>query len=681
MFGWKFRLSILFIAILIPGVVSAQFVEPILISDGVLPVTDGRIHLDTSCPTCAPQQVSVCALSGGQILFSGSVMQMGTMIPALDSSAVLGSPSLTQGSAAHYLISHEEAVGTADRGVYLIESFAVGFGDPQLMSPGAGDQYDSRVTILDGGQRVITWTRDLAGQSEIILKYGGSSPVNLGTGMNSQISCVGDNSALIVWQEGTELHGRIADSGSLGGEFVLYDLLTIPTAWQLQTDSYGNIRIVVLLDDQLVLLTGSLILGVTNQEVISDRVTGITELCLDQLSMQRYCVSWIQDGLIHRYSVSPGETPATETIDVVGGNIEEIEVAIDGAGFEHYLVISDGDAWYFHNTTQPQAAIFIHSEDDGVADHTILFESISEGLISDFLWDFGDGQVSTDPDGEHTYLEPGTYPVSLTVTGPGGTDTVMASTPIVVSPPETSMELADIAVFGGQPVFHPVLGTYSQPLQGFQIALEYDGEILDMSAISLDGTQAQALSPEFIISQINPAGVDSTMYLAVIFDTLPPFDGRMMSPGSNQTLCTLDYQVSFGQPQGTSTEIRFSVGVGDPPINTIYAVEGGFSEAPYMIHGTVTISEQPQFLFVRGDANYNQSVNIADAIFMLDYLFIGGPPSVCPDAADCNDDGVVNIGDAVALLNFLFSGGATIPYPYPGYGVDPTADDLGACLP
>ena len=92
-------------------------------------------------------------------------------------------------------------------------------------------------------------------------------------------------------------------------------------------------------------------------------------------------------------------------------------------------------------------------------------------------------------------------------------------------------------------------------------------------------------------------------------------------------------------------------------------------------------SDLPQFLFIRGDATYDQAVNIADAIFMLEYLFVGGVESVCPDAADTNDDGIINIGDAIYNLSYLFSAGETIPYPYPGYGLDPTEDALGPCLP
>jgi PKD repeat protein len=385
--------------------------------------------------------------------------------------------------------------------------------------------------------------------------------------------------------------------------------------------------------------------------------------------------------MLQRHSLRPDGTISTDALDFIEGDPQEVEVAIDAAGNEHFMVISDGEAWYTHDTPAPTADFVITSDDDGIADHTISFHSDSAGMISSHLWDFGDGEFSSMPQGEHTYVEPGTYIISLTVTGPGGTDTMVSSGPIEVALPASSMALADIEVFAGQPVYHPVLGTHDKFLQGYQIALRYDATILEMEAISLTGTMAQALLPEFFITQINPAGIDSTMYLAVIFDTLPPFDGRMMDPGTNQTLCTLDYTVQFGTPMGTSTQMSFTDGVGDPPINTIYAIEGGLSEAPYLIHGTVTISQQPQFLFVRGDANYNQSVNIADAIFLLDYLFIGGVASVCPDAADSNDDGSLNIGDAINLLNFLFANGETIPYPYPGYGIDPTPDGLAGCLP
>jgi len=39
------------------------------------------------------------------------------------------------------------------------------------------------------------------------------------------------------------------------------------------------------------------------------------------------------------------------------------------------------------------------------------------------MWDFGDGGISTSKNPVYTYFNPGTYKVTLTVTGPGGVST------------------------------------------------------------------------------------------------------------------------------------------------------------------------------------------------------------------------------------------------------------------
>jgi hypothetical protein len=41
-----------------------------------------------------------------------------------------------------------------------------------------------------------------------------------------------------------------------------------------------------------------------------------------------------------------------------------------------------------------------------------------DGVITDWSWDFGDGQTSTDRNPTHTYATPGLYDFTLTVTGP-----------------------------------------------------------------------------------------------------------------------------------------------------------------------------------------------------------------------------------------------------------------------
>ncbi|MEC9475816.1 MAG: PKD domain-containing protein [Planctomycetota bacterium] len=673
---------VLFVLLLLtPGSADGQFTEIIPISDVMVPVSGVYLHVDQNCLSCSPQQVSITARGDNDIYFTGSVLDFQQMFSVLTSTGQVFSPALTQGAVASYSISLEQEFPGEPRSVYLIDSVAAGFGDPVLISSGINESFDSSVVVLNSGDRVITWTRTGSSSNELMMKFSDQAPILCGAGSNSKALAVSEDSAVIVWQQGTVLKAMITDASSQGAVFDLYNLLSPIEEWDAAVQSDGSIQLAVDVSDELHLLTGSIFGGIATQQIVSTSTAAITDVAIGSLDSDRHTVAWIQNQQVHRYVVNGTASPVSGPIEQIPGNHTEFDMSYDGPGNEHFVIISDGVAWYAHDTPPPEADFSISTEDDGIADHTIMFDDQSGGLVDSYLWDFGDGGTSTNSLGEHTYVEPGFYAVSLTVSGPGGSDTKVVNNAVVVGSPDNSYKLADISVFSGQPVIHPVLGSHQDALQGYQISITYDETVLTMTEISLEGTLADALQPEFIATSINPGGVNSSLYLAVIFDTLPPFDGRTMAPGVDQTLCTLNYTVLQGTPLGTSTELRFADDLVSPPINNIYATDGGTSVIPYWIHGTVTVSEQPQFLFIRGDATYDQTVNIADAIFLLNFLFTGGDASVCPDAGDTNDDGSINIGDPINLLNFLFTSGSTIPYPYPGYGIDPTPDSLGACLP
>jgi predicted carbohydrate-binding protein with CBM5 and CBM33 domain len=80
--------------------------------------------------------------------------------------------------------------------------------------------------------------------------------------------------------------------------------------------------------------------------------------------------------------------------------------------------------------------------------------------------------------------------------------------------------------------------------------------------------------------------------------------------------------------------------------------------------------------FIRGDANQDGSLNVADPIAELAYLFTGTPTS-CVDALDVNDDGAVDISDPVNSLAYLFGSQPPPPEPFPSCGLDPTVDPEG----
>ncbi|MBI5304583.1 MAG: PKD domain-containing protein [Chloroflexi bacterium] len=54
----------------------------------------------------------------------------------------------------------------------------------------------------------------------------------------------------------------------------------------------------------------------------------------------------------------------------------------------------------------------------------IKFRDDSNGKVTAWLWDFGDGTTSTEQNPAHAYKEVGKYTVTLKVTGPGGSDTI-----------------------------------------------------------------------------------------------------------------------------------------------------------------------------------------------------------------------------------------------------------------
>jgi hypothetical protein len=58
-----------------------------------------------------------------------------------------------------------------------------------------------------------------------------------------------------------------------------------------------------------------------------------------------------------------------------------------------------------------------------------------------------------------------------------------------------------------------------------------------------------------------------------------------------------------------------------------------------------------------GDVSGDGQINVSDVVFLINYLFIGGPAPQPLSAGDVNGDCVVNTTDVVYLINYLFIGG------------------------
>ncbi len=135
-----------------------------------------------------------------------------------------------------------------------------------------------------------------------------------------------------------------------------------------------------------------------------------------------------------------------------------------------YLASYSGLVILRHSLVWPSVAAFGASPRFGPAPLMVTFTDQSSGDYADSLWDFGDGVTSTLASPTHTYSVVGAYTVTLTVNGPGGSDTLTRANyirvylpqPILVAPVCGTTNATSPAILGLAP-------------SGFTITLYDDG--------------------------------------------------------------------------------------------------------------------------------------------------------------------------------------------------------------
>lgn len=80
--------------------------------------------------------------------------------------------------------------------------------------------------------------------------------------------------------------------------------------------------------------------------------------------------------------------------------------------------------------------------------------------------------------------------------------------------------------------------------------------------------------------------------------------------------------------------------------------------------------------FIRGDANMDGRVTLADIFAILRYSMMGSPLP-CLSAADTDDNGSIQMTDALGLVGSIMYRHGPLPVPFTKAGYDPTPDLLG----
>jgi hypothetical protein len=68
----------------------------------------------------------------------------------------------------------------------------------------------------------------------------------------------------------------------------------------------------------------------------------------------------------------------------------------------------------------------------------------------------------------------------------------------------------------------------------------------------------------------------------------------------------------------------------------------------------ITIVNPP---YICGDADGNSIITISDAVFLISYIFAGGPVPDPIQAGDADCNSILTISDAVVLISYIFAGG------------------------
>ncbi|MCP4257455.1 MAG: PKD domain-containing protein [Planctomycetes bacterium] len=166
----------------------------------------------------------------------------------------------------------------------------------------------------------------------------------------------------------------------------------------------------------------------------------------------------------HTYSNEGAYTVSLTVTDLNGSDTETSEAFIEIytarrpiANFNRAPVNPD-DPMVVQFVDDSSCGAYLTTEINGITQTTSV-DALPLGGITSWRWDFGDGALANERDASHTYSFPGTYTVSLTVTGPGGSDTKIKDNYIQFASPVPIADFTATPRSGNSPLVVQFTGT------------------------------------------------------------------------------------------------------------------------------------------------------------------------------------------------------------------------------
>jgi subtilisin family serine protease len=265
--------------------------------------------------------------------------------------------------------------------------------------------------------------------------------------------------------------------------------------------------------------------------------------------------------------------------------------------------------------------------------------------ITDWEWDFGDGTKSSTMTPTHEYTTTGIFDVSLTITSPIGNNTytypkrVFAVGDSMWSDKISELEIGDTAI-----VYFYLKN--EMRVKEIILPVEYtgDADLTMISTVFRDGTRTDYFEYGGIIG-----GHSATQRVIKLKSDNNNNNDNDPLPSGDGPICYLKFIVGA---EGTSDIILYEHVSG-----TKHYINGEYYKysAEYT-PGFVSTDQACQGIC--GDANNDTDVNVSDAVWIINYVFVGGDaPQPILACGDANGDTDVNVSDAVWIINYVFVGG------------------------
>ena len=168
----------------------------------------------------------------------------------------------------------------------------------------------------------------------------------------------------------------------------------------------------------------------TDDDAIAIDIDGNDNIVITGTSNSHFCTIKYDNSLNFEWAVVEDSFVGGARDIAVDGNNNVIVTGYKGDGTKQYYTIKytpDGNVLWKggggETPSQPPKADFTWSPTNPTRADAIHFYDKSAGSVTTWSWDFGDGATSNEREPFHTYANIGTYNVTLTVSGPLGTDT------------------------------------------------------------------------------------------------------------------------------------------------------------------------------------------------------------------------------------------------------------------